>query len=182
MKYKSFFISLSVLLFFVSSCNNEDRVKVEIKNLMNRKVLFPMCYESIPNKDSVIVNSMLDKDVKIVSYVDDLPCTSCGIKMMSIWMSKIDSLNSNVEYLVVVNVAENDKSKFFDMMDSAQLPHPIIYYDTDTFGVVNGLSELFAVNKTFLLNKHNRIVLVGEPFNNEKLFDLYKKTIMDLSQ
>lgn len=141
-----------------------------------------MGYESIPKRDSVIIDSMLNKDIKIVSYVDDLPCTSCGIKMMSIWMSRIDSLNSNAEYILVVNVAENEKAKFFDMMDSVQLSHPIMYYDTDTFGVVNELSELLAINKTFLLNKHNRIVLVGEPFKNEKLFDLYKRTIMDLSQ
>lgn len=173
---------LSVLQFFLFSCNNEDRVKGEIKNLMNRKILFPMGYESIPKRDSVIIDSMLNKDIKIVSYVDDLPCTSCGIKMMSIWMSRIDSLNSNAEYILVVNVAENEKAKFFDMMDSVQLSHPIMYYDTDTFGVVNELSELLAINKTFLLNKHNRIVLVGEPFKNEKLFDLYKRTIMDLSQ
>ena len=30
-------------------------------------------------------------------------------------------------------------------------------------------------------NQNNEIVLVGEPFNNRKLFELYNKTIKDLT-
>ena len=38
-----------------------------------------------------------------------------------------------------------------------------------------------ARNKTFLLNKDNEIVLVGEPFGRGKLTQLYKKCIDSLS-
>ena len=34
--------------------------------------------------------------------------------------------------------------------------------------------------KTFLLDKENRVVLVGSPANNDKLWELYKQQIRKL--
>lgn len=47
--------------------------------------------------------------------------------------------------------------------DSMHLSVPLLYYDCDVFGRVNEL-DVLARNKTFLLDRDDNIVLVGEPF------------------
>jgi hypothetical protein len=55
-----------------------------------------------------------------------------------------------------------------------------MYYDSKVFGEKNNLEEVLARNRTFLLNKENKIILVGEPIGREKLTQLYKKCIDSL--
>ena len=66
------------------------------------------------------------------------------------------------------------------MTDSISLDLPIMYYNSNEFGESNKLNALLALNRTFLLNKDNKVVLVGEPFGREKLSKLYKKCIDSL--
>lgn len=40
--------------------------------------------------------------------------------------------------------------------------------------------EILARNKTFLLDGDNRVVVVGEPFGNEKLWQVYDQAIIVL--
>ena len=61
----------------------------------------------------------------------------------------------------------------------AQLPTPLMFYDSEVFKTENRL-DVLARNKTFLLDQDNKIVLVGEPFNNQKLLNLYVKEIQIL--
>ena len=56
-----------------------------------------------------------------------------------------------------------------------------MYYESDAFSEKNNLGYKLARNKTFLLNKDNEIILVGEPFGHEKLTRLYKKYIDSIS-
>ena len=56
-----------------------------------------------------------------------------------------------------------------------------MFYDSKIFGEKNNLENVLARNRTFLLNKENEIVLVGEPLGREKLAQLYKKCIDSLS-
>lgn len=97
--------------------------------------------------------------------------------MLHDWIDNVKQIDPDVTYLIIVQTEEEDI--LFRSIDSMHLPCPLMYYDTPIFGEVNRL-DVLARNKTFLLNKDNRIVLVGEPFNNERLSLLYKETIASL--
>ena len=64
-----------VLLAFLCSCNNNDRLIKEVQALSGRKITFPTGYESLSYHESLSVDSLLTKDIKMVSYIDDFPCT-----------------------------------------------------------------------------------------------------------
>lgn len=177
MMYKLLYI-LSSVLFVFCACNN-NRVENEIRNLFGRQITFPTGYVSLSYHDSLSVDSLLTKDIKMVSYIDDLPCTSCGVRMLRSWAEEVKEIDPEVAYVIVVQTQEKDV--LFENFDSMRLSCPLMYYDTPVFGEVNKL-DVLARNKTFLLNRENRIVLVGEPFNNEKLFHLYRKTIASLKE
>ena len=161
-------------LFILCSCNNGDRLTKDVMELMGRKIAFPTGYH-----ESLSVDSLLTKDIKMVSYIDDFPCTSCGVKMLHAWIEEVKEIDPEVAYVIVVQTQE--KNVLFENIDSMRLPCPLMYYDTSVFDEVNEL-DVLARNKTFLLNKENRIVLVGEPFGNEKLTQLYRKTIASLKE
>jgi len=152
-------------------------MEVQIKNMYNRKISFPVGYVSLSCDDTTFsVDSLLKKDIKMVSYIDDLPCTSCGIRKLNKWIATVDCLDRDLPYIIIVR--SSDKELLFKSIDTMQLSRPLMFYDTPVFGQKNKLEEVVARNKTFLLNKENRIILVGEPFYNKKLFSLYKRTIL----
>lgn len=99
--------------------------------------------------------------------------------MLHAWIEEVKEIDSEVAYVIVVQTREKDV--LFENFDSMRLPCPLMYYDTSVFGEANKL-DVLARNKTFLLNKENKIVLVGEPFGNEKLTQLYRKTIASLKE
>ena len=171
------FLLLIPLVF--CSCNNNDRLIKEVQALTGREISFPAGYVSLSYHDSLSVDSLLAKDIKLVSYIDNLPCTSCGVRMLHAWIEEMKEIDPKVAYVIVVQTQEKDV--LFENIDSMHLPCPLMYYDTSIFGEENEL-DVLARNKTFLLNKENRIVLVGEPFGNEKLSQLYKKTIASLRE
>lgn len=177
MMYKLLYI-LSSVLFVFCACNN-NRVENEIRNLFGRQITFPTGYVSLSYHDSLSVDSLLTKDIKMVSYIDDLPCTSCGVRMLRSWAEEVKEIDPEMAYVIVVQTQEKDV--LFENIDSMRLSCPLMYYDTSVFGEVNKL-DVLARNKTFLLNKENKIVLVGEPFNNEKLSQLYRKAVTSLKE
>ena len=181
-KYRNrtaFVIIMMLTFVFLCSCNNNDRLIKEIQELSGCEITFPDGYVSLSSNDSLSVDSLLTKDIKVVSYIDNLPCTSCGVRMLHAWIDEVKEIDSEVAYVIVVQTQEKDV--LFENIDSMRLPCPLMYYDTSVFGEVNKL-DVLARNKTFLLNKENKIVLVGEPFGNEKLTQLYKKTIVSLKE
>lgn len=88
-------------------------------------------------------------------------------------------IDPEVAYVIVVQTQE--KNVLFENIDSMHLPCPLMCYDTSVFGEANKL-DVLARNKTFLLNKENKSMLVGEPFGNEKLTQLYRNTIASLKE
>lgn len=174
MSFRSIIIVVCVVL---CACNNEERVIREIKEMSGREIVFPSGYISLSCDKSHSVDSLLLQDVKIVSYIDNLPCTSCGVRMLHAWIDNIYEIDSKVPYIIVVHTPQ--KQILFESIDSMNLTLPLMYYDTQVFGDVNHL-DVLARNKTFLLDKRNNIVIVGEPWNNAYLTKLYSQTIDSL--
>lgn len=159
------------------SCNNEERMIREIKELSGREIIFPSGYVSLSSDKSLSVDSLLRQNIKIVSYIDNLQCTSCGVKMLHTWIDDVFNIDSTVSYVIIVQTQH--KKSLFENIEAMRLTRPLMYYDTSIFGDVNKL-DVLARNKTFLLDKDNKIILVGEPWNNSKLARLYSQTIDSL--
>lgn len=145
--------------------------------MSNQKISFVEGYTELQCNSKIKLDSLLKKEIKIVSYIDDIQCSSCAVKALNIWQSEIRDIDKDVAYIIVVHT---DDHAFIDMTDTISLDLPIMYYNSNEFGESNKLNALLARNRTFLLNKDNEVVLVGEPFGREKLSKLYKKCIDSL--
>ena len=170
-----------VLMVQICSCNRNtnERIVNEVKEMTGRTIVFPDTYKTISCDKTVNINSLLRKKIKIVSYIDYLSCTQCEITMMAKWTEAIKEIDSEIAYIIVVQTEL--KKELEELIYQNLFCELVMCYSTDTFMTANNL-DILARNKTFLLNKENKIVLVGEPFDNEKLTQLYKKTIESLKE
>lgn len=168
-------IIIVILICLLVSCNNNDRVVSEIKELMHRKIEFCKGYKEFTCKSKFSLDSLLLQELKIVTYMDKLSCSSCGVRMLRQWQHEAKQINQQIPYIVIVH--SDRTSDMLYMLDTLSLDYPIMYYESDIFSEKNNLGDKLARNKTFLLNKNNEIILVGEPFGHERLTRLYKKCI-----
>ena len=112
---------------------------------------------------------------KIVSYIDSLSCTSC---YFSHYYSSWANLSGNFKdkdfsfYLIFYTNDIDGIKRLFDLY-KLDIPFFIDFYDD--FKTNNNI-PVESVLHTFLL-KDNTVILAGDPFNNSKLFELYKQEI-----
>lgn len=174
-----YLLYIFLMLYVCYSCNNDNRIADEIKEMTGREIVFPSGYKILSSNDSLCEHLLQYDNIKVITFIDNLPCTECGLRAIRDWGECIKTINKDVSYILVVQT--EDSKELIGMKDSIQLETPLLFYSTDTFMVANELNVLTR-NKTFLLNRENKIVLVGEPFGNEKLTQLYKKTIASLKK
>ena len=168
-------VRIVAICLLLLSCSNGSKHCDEIKRLYYQEIYFPKGYVEIKCKSSFFMDSMLNNNIKIITYVDDIICTSCLANELNIWQNEIKKIDTEVPYIIVVcSGTDND---FVAFADSLSITYPIMCYKTDVFGICNNLSDILDRNKTFLLNEDNRVILVGEPFGRKKLSKLYKRCI-----
>lgn len=166
---------LIVVIVSFCSCRDNSRVESEITNLTGRKIEFLNDYHIIQTKGkSGFLN---EGKMKVISYIEDVNCTECTVNMIKGWADCIKGLSSDVDYVLVFGGVKNDM--FEEKLKHFEAKCHIISYNSDIFKTHNKL-DVLARNRTFLLNKKNEIVLVGEPFGNEKMMHLYSITIRRL--
>ncbi len=170
-------ILIIVVPIILLACNSTRNAR-KIEQLLNQRIKFPWGYVERPCNSHFRLDSLLNKKIKIITYVDDITCTSCSAKYLSIWQDLIKGIDPNVAYIIVVHPIEG--KTFSDFSDSLQLCYPLMEYQPNEFCLTNKLENLLARNKTFLLGKDNEVILVGEPFGRDKLSNLYKKCIDSL--
>lgn len=176
MRIKLLFLALSFPLFF--SCNHYRKDEREIKRLNGRNINIEW-KNTILFKDSIMIREISDfPPIKIVTYVDKKMCASCMISCLNNWWSSLEELNRDSSCLICIM----DSISFIGIQAGiGREKYDQLYINTDcSFIRNNELESVKQRNRTFLLDKNNNIVLVGEPFFHLSLQKLYIKTIIQL--
>lgn len=162
------FLCIVISLFF--SCTSEERKIAEVKQMIGRHIDFGNDYTIIPDSLSFSVQEMINGDTVVISYLDEISCTECTIKMLKKWHEFIKRIHPELQLLVVIKSNCNDEIKQLILNNELG---PALLYENDNFKERNKLNVL-AVNRTFLLNSESEIILVGEPYGNRKMMELYR--------
>lgn len=171
----AFFVTFIIILY---SCDNSPRLIQEVKDLNGRVIEFPK-YEILAY-DSILIqkNNCNSNDIKLVSYLDNVPCSPCIFNMLQNRVQEVKKeLGDDFSYIIVLQV--DDRQKLLNAIRKFRFQTPIIYYGDNRFSDINDL-HILARNKTFLLNNDNKIMVMGEPFGNKKLWKVYKTAINQL--
>ena len=101
-------IIVVIAICLLTSCNNNDRVVNEIIELTHSKIEFCEGYKEIPCKSKFSLDSLLQQDLKMVTYMDKLSCSSCGVKMLKLWQHEVKQINPQIAYIVIVHSDSTD--------------------------------------------------------------------------
>ena len=169
------YILISMCLIFFSACQKrrEKEIKQFIASWEGKEIILPSSWQNV--QDS-LWEAAIQKQFKIFTYVDTNGCTECQLKLYDweILHKKLDSLNKNATILYIVH------NKFPQYIESIKkrnnITFPFFIDEENKIGKINHLSSKL-LYRTFLLDSMNKIILFGNPIQNEQIWNLYKQTI-----
>lgn len=169
-----------LLLLFCVAC--KDYKKEAVKNMVTEhvgtKVNFPdsLLYRSL--SDSIV--SLPQKPIKVVTHING-ECISCLNQFID-WMEIGDSLTEAGNVDLVFYIRSIDFESVQGFLSEVNFKYPFFIDPNSDILFNNNIPLNKSTLHTFLLDKDNKIVLIGSPLGNPKLADLYKHQIQQLSQ
>ncbi|MEY8687459.1 DUF1573 domain-containing protein [Bacteroides sp. AN502(2024)] len=177
MKYFTYIVFLFICIF---SCQNEKSIQAEkiLKEWIDKEILFPESLKfSIQGSERVPNFAIHDSEYKIVAYVDSMGCTSCKLHL-SEWnnyITNIDSIYPNKVQFLFFFFPKNGRDIYFTLR-MERFMYPICI---DTLDVLNRINHFPSdmQYQTFLLDKNNKVVAIGNPVQNPRIKELYRTII-----
>ena len=161
--------------FYLSSCVNLQKKQYTdlLQDWMNREIQIPdNPVFTVLARDTV--DFPMQADYKILTYVDSVGCLSCKLQLDR-WKELMeDGGFSGVDFLFFFS-----PEKMRDIVGTLRMEgftHPVCI---DRDKRLNRLNHFPAdpTFQTFLLDKDNRVLAVGNPVHNPKIRELYLKII-----
>ena len=179
MKYVALICCL-LSVFCMTSCHSGQEKKIYglFTEWYGRKIEIP--HDSVFTVLGVDMVSCIDRNskFKIVSYVDSVGCISCRLRLpkWKLFITLLDSISDDKIPVCLFFSPENDIKEVAFMLKRENFHHPIWI---DKENMLNKLNHFPAdpTFQTFLLDKDNRVLAVGNPVHNPKVKELYLKII-----
>lgn len=175
MKCLSIFSFVLLICTSFLSCTDTKSYVSVVEQWNDREIKFPTSPTyTIRGKDTI--NFLSASEYKILSYVDSIGCISCKLQL-SQWktlMNVVDSANLSVDFLFFFS-PEKEKD-VYRAINMADFGYPICIDMNDSLNKLNHFPSEMAF-QTFLLDKSNKVLAIGNPVHNPKVKELYLKII-----
>jgi len=172
-----FYLILSFVFF--SSCKESEKDKIArlVEEWDGKEILFPSrSVFTIQGRDTVDF-SMVDADYKVVTYIDSVGCASCKLQLprWKQFMGEVDSvLNRPVPFVFYFHPKNMKELRYITRRDA--FTYPVCFDEKDDFNRLNHFPDEMTF-QTFLLDKDNKVVAIGNPVHNPKVKELYLKVL-----
>lgn len=165
-----------VLLLVVFSCKDSTSNKIMhlVNEWQNREIIYPtQLFFTVLGKDTISAYPIFDNKYSIVTYVDSIGCTSCKLQLRK-WrnfITELDSLtNSSVPVYFFLHPKKRDEVVV--ILNRNQFNYPVCIDENDSLNLLNHFPQDMSF-QTFLLDKDNKVIAIGNPVLNPKIRDLY---------
>ena len=170
-------IFIILFFFFLNSCqmSRKSDIKKIIQEWQEKEILIPAEIEYKTLGQNTVNSALWNSPYKILTYIDSIGCSSCQLRF-SEWEILINSCKLqklDVSFLFVVH--SSDFINFDKEIRFYGFDYPIIFDYKNQFDKFNHFPP--APYRTFLLDKDNKVQLIGSPINNPTMWELYKKEI-----
>lgn len=172
-----------VFLFCLLSCKKDSKREFseQINHWMGRQIEYPNDMVFVKFAKDTVAFPFEKSDYKVLVYVDSTGCTSCKLQLQK-WknlMAQTDSLiDKQVSYLFVFQT--KDPKELHNLLIKDDFNYPIVVDSTDSFNIINNLPEN-AIFHTMLLDKDDKVMVIGNPIHNPSVKDLYLQRLFDKS-
>lgn len=179
------FLLLSVAAILLCACGTNRPDASKIQQWIGASVVLPDDLAiRADGRDTVWTALDTATSARIVVYYDAEGCTPCKLKELLQWKSLIETCNSEklpVRFVFILNTGGTPRQELDRTVYSMRFTHPVLIDTADSFERHNPQLPDEALFHTFLLDRENRVVLVGSPIGRPKMWELYKRTIEELA-
>lgn len=178
MKTYSYTLAL-LMLILLPSCKQTQSEKLEklLREWTGKEIVFP-------NNPSFTIYGEQEADFKIptdgykvVHYLDSIGCISCKLNLEK-WKEYIaymdSATNGTVPCVFFFHAKEKREVKI--SLKEDYFDYPVCMDTANEFYQLNRF-PMYPILQTFLLDKDNRIVAMGDPVTNPKIKELYLNLI-----
>ncbi len=172
-------ISLFILIFVVFySCSKQKSTAnlfpPELKEYYGRQLILPKRTWYFKGEE-ISVETLYP--LSIVIYYDLSDCLPCKSKEFSLWLPFLNEIrNDSMPINIIPICASCDDTFIYALYKSNDINIPCIWDNRKEFEKYNTLPNN-PLYHTFLLDENNKILLMGTPLYNPKLWQNYKKII-----
>ena len=159
----------------LASCqeSNKEAMLRLVNEWNGKEIKFPAhSVFTIQGKDTVDF-PYKGADYKVVTYVDSAGCTSCKLQLPR-WkelVAEVDSLtDGRVPFLFYFHPKDMKELRYLTRRDD--FTYPVCFDERDELNRLNQFPTDMTF-QTFLLDKDNKVVAMGNPVLNPKIKDLY---------
>lgn len=172
-------LQFALTVLFLCGCKSNDSSYV--KKIWNKELDYSGLY--CDNKDNADPLLCFDRDktIKIVSYIDSMLCTPCLANYMEASSRYIDSLGSpKVAFICIMRPRpiEEIRASIADKKISRNMY--ILFDSMNVFLKTNRLKDYPTQLQVLLLDRDNKVVLVGDPIRISKIRTLYSSVILEM--
>ena len=135
--------------------------------------------EVLKNGD-FIVPKIYDSELKLVVYMDSMICSPCAIKRMNLWNDLLEDTkkyDGRLSFYFIFSPKKKDESKLRFAFKNTLFDYPVILDNVYEFKKKNPHLPQNSQLHTFLLDKENKVILVGNPLINIKIEEMFYKII-----
>jgi len=171
---------LTIILFY--SCTNHN-LAGDIEQLKQQQITLSSDLNSIYNGKDTVLTDFLEAPIKLVIWYDAMGCLSCEASKMNEWEAIVADAAPFSQWFSIVFLFTPPKEDWYKLsmsLKSGKFNYPVFIDRTASFIKQNSKLPKNRKLHSFLLDKNNRVVMVGNPLHNPVLWDLYKSTIQKM--
>ena len=180
---KKEFLYITVLLLIgIPSCKQdkrrEDAIKI-VAEWTGKEIKFPQGLPCTSMGQDTTCAHLYNDNFKIVLYVDSTGCTSCILRL-SDWNNILRESDSvfirKPEFVFFFHPKKRDERELQSIFRQYGFRHPVFIDKDNEIGKLNK----FPSNpeyQCFLLDKDNKVIMIGNPSFNTSIWKLFKRVI-----
>ena len=173
------FLTLIMCVLLFPSCqeSRKEAMLRLVSEWKEKEVKFPEhSVFTVQGKDTVDFE-FRHADYKVVTYIDSVGCTSCKLQRPR-WkelLAEVDSLmEGSVPFLFYFHPKDMKELRYLTRRD--RFTYPVCFDEKDEFNRLNRFPKEMML-QTFLLDKDNKVLAIGNPVLNPKVKELYVSLI-----
>lgn len=175
------YISILIITFLsvLSACQDKNKQEITqiIKEWQGKEIVFPENPTFTQFGNDTVPYQIPESEYKIVLYVDSVGCTSCILQLHK-WKSLIEEVDSisNGTVPVLFFFHPKDTREISYLLKRDDITIPVCIDKEDRFNTMNNFPNNQSF-QCFLLDKDNKVILIGNPVHNTRIKDMYLSEI-----
>ena len=168
-----------VSILLLCSCTQQRLVK-RVAQFMGQQIYMPTDLNAFYKGKDTLLPDFTKAPIKLVVWFDSQGCTSCDASKMFSWgdiANHADSLSQWFNIIFLFTPKKEDNSALTMALTREHFDYPVFIDSKGSFVKQNPKLPKNRNLHSFLLDKNNRVVMVGNPLYNSTLWELYKRTI-----